>query len=257
MGEAHGRARHRGGRRAALPRRASTRTPRIARPSPGRCVTGRSRSWATASISRGSGSTPSPAPKSAREPRHRRRRDRRRRRRPAGGGEGGAGASLRQRSSDARRARFLWVGPTDDDKPDRLIDPLPGLELLGERARHARRLLRARRVRPAIAPGGLQPLGHGGGRLRPARWSSATSEGVARSAGTASTCSSSPLGDPTALTASLSTLIADRDLRRRLGEAAGVRCALRVRPACGGRTVAGDLRPGARDSTTSRRSRSS
>ncbi|MGH9084632.1 MAG: glycosyltransferase [Acidimicrobiales bacterium] len=34
----------------------------------------------------------------------------------------------------AGRARFVWVGPRDESKADRLTGPLPGLELVGERS---------------------------------------------------------------------------------------------------------------------------
>jgi glycosyltransferase involved in cell wall biosynthesis len=33
----------------------------------------------------------------------------------------------------AGRARFVWIGPTDDAKADRITDPLPGVDLVGER----------------------------------------------------------------------------------------------------------------------------
>ena len=203
LAAAGGRARRRGVRRAALPRRALPERRGPATRSAGRSATARRRSSATGSTSSGSGSMPQGGRACA----------------PSGGSPttssssvGWVGASPRRGSSSsprwpprsARGARFVWVGPDDDDKEDRVDAGRGGAaRARGRAGRHARRVLGHRRVRAADPPRGLQPLGHGGRRLRAPDGAHRHPRLPRDRHRTASTCSSSRREIPSSLEAAI------------------------------------------------------
>jgi glycosyltransferase involved in cell wall biosynthesis len=122
----------------------------------------------------------------------------------------------------ADRARFIWIGPDDDAKTDRISEPLPGLELMDERSDMAA-------VYSALDVFVLP----------------SHREGFSRSAMEAAACARAmvltdirgcreigvherelllvPVRDARALTAALQRLIDDPTLRERLGAAAAER----------------------------------
>jgi glycosyltransferase involved in cell wall biosynthesis len=119
----------------------------------------------------------------------------------------------------AGKARFVWVGPADDDKPDALADDLPGVQLVGTR-HDMHRVYNAMDV--FVLPS------HREGFSRSAMEAAATGlplvltdiRGCREVARHEREGLLVPSTDADALTAAVERLVADRDLRVALGEAA-------------------------------------
>jgi glycosyltransferase involved in cell wall biosynthesis len=122
----------------------------------------------------------------------------------------------------AGKARFVWVGPTDDDKPDAVGPGVQGVEFVGVRDD-------MQRVYPAIdvfvLPSHREGFSRSGMEAAACGLPSVLSDirGCREIATHEREALLVPPSDPAALTAAVERLVEDPDLRRDLGEAARAR----------------------------------
>lgn len=119
----------------------------------------------------------------------------------------------------AGKARFAWVGPTDDDKPDSMADDVPGVQLVGARD-DMHRVYNAMDV--FVLPSHREGFSRSGMEAAATGLPMVLSDirGCREIAADGEEGLLVPAGDADALAAAVERLVADPDLRERLGSAA-------------------------------------